>query len=102
MPTARTGSASGASYIKSDVCAAPDDPSIGRKREPPRPRFGVHRSRHRHRLRTPRGTSRFLTLVPVFDLKFITEPAATAVGLQIGGARTTARGRGETVDARDL
>src|SRR5204862_3989206 len=58
-----------------------------RKRRPqlyassaPLPKFVIHRSTIRHELRKQRGTSNSMILVPLFDLKFLTEFAATAVG----------------------
>src|SRR5215470_14433179 len=46
----------------------------------PLPKFVNHRGNHRHELRKQRGTSKFMTLVPLFDLKFLTEFAASAAG----------------------
>ena len=46
----------------------------------PLPKFVMHRSNLRHELRKQRGTSKSMILVPLFDLKFLNEPAATAAG----------------------
>src|SRR6266540_3430578 len=46
----------------------------------PLPKFVIHRSTFSHELRKQRGTSNSMILVPLFDLKFLTEFAATAVG----------------------
>jgi hypothetical protein len=40
----------------------------------------VHSSGLRNELRKQRGTSKFMNLVPLFDLKFLSESAASAVG----------------------
>src|SRR6266850_7141103 len=42
----------------------------------PFPKFGIHLSTLRHELRKQRGTSNSMILVPLFDLKFLTEFAA--------------------------
>src|SRR5262249_32605157 len=46
----------------------------------PLPKFVIHRSILQYELRKQRGTSRSIFLVPLFDLKFLTELAATAAG----------------------
>src|SRR5438876_12039584 len=46
----------------------------------PLPKFVIHRSTLWHELRKQRGTSKSMVLVPLFDLKFLTEFAAAAVG----------------------
>jgi hypothetical protein len=46
----------------------------------PLSKFVIHRSTSRHELRKQRGTSKFLILVPLFDLKFLDEFAAGGVG----------------------
>jgi hypothetical protein len=40
----------------------------------------IHYGNPRHELRKQRGTSKYMILVPLFDLKFLHEFAATAVG----------------------
>src|SRR5215216_4416231 len=44
------------------------------------PKFVIYRSPFGHELRKQRGTSKYLLLVPLFDLKFPHELAAGAVG----------------------
>src|SRR6516225_7853527 len=46
----------------------------------PLPKFVVHRRTVLHELRKQRGTSGYMIVVPPFDLKFLHELAATAVG----------------------
>src|SRR5712672_1319020 len=46
----------------------------------PLPKFVIHGSTPGHELRKQRGTSDSMILVPLFDLKFLNEFAATAVG----------------------
>jgi len=46
----------------------------------PFPKFVLRRSTLCHELRKQRGTSKNMILVPLFDLKFLDELAATAVG----------------------
>src|SRR5437764_5820128 len=58
------------SGIRSTICDA----------SAPLPKFVIHRSILRHELRKQRGTSTPMILVPLFDLKFLHELAATAVG----------------------
>ena len=44
------------------------------------PKFVKRRSTTSHELRKQEGTSKLMILVPLFDLKFLIEFAATAVG----------------------
>src|ERR1043166_621428 len=46
----------------------------------PFPKFVIRRSTLCHELRKTRSTSKSMILVPLFDLKFLVEFAATAVG----------------------
>src|SRR5262249_36416175 len=46
----------------------------------PLSKFVIHCSTTRHELRKQRGTSKFMILVPLFDLKFLGEFAAGGVG----------------------
>jgi hypothetical protein len=46
----------------------------------PFPKFVIHRGTLSHELRKQRGTSKYMILVPLFDLKFLNEFAASAVG----------------------
>src|SRR5262245_61411384 len=46
----------------------------------PLPKFVIHRSNLKHELPKQRGTSKSTILVPLIDLKFLNEPAATAAG----------------------
>src|SRR5262249_4074746 len=46
----------------------------------PLPKFVIHRGRLGHELRKQRGTSKSMILVPLFDLKFLNERAASGVG----------------------
>src|SRR5258708_12696457 len=46
----------------------------------PLPKFVIHRSNLLHELRKQRGTSKFMILVPLFDLKFLNELAAGGAG----------------------
>src|SRR5207302_11126922 len=46
----------------------------------PIPKFASLRGTLSCELRNQRSTSKFMILVPLFDLKFLNEPAATAVG----------------------
>src|SRR5262245_24900720 len=46
----------------------------------PLSKFVIHRSTTRHELRKQRGTSKFMILVPLFDLKFLDEFAAGGAG----------------------
>src|SRR5262249_36493127 len=46
----------------------------------PLSKFVIHRSTSRHELRKQRGTSKFMILVPLFDLKFLDEFAAGGAG----------------------
>ena len=46
----------------------------------PFPKFVIRRGKLCHELRKQRGTSKPMILVPLFDLKFLHEFAATAVG----------------------
>ena len=51
------------------------------------PKFVIHGGTVGHELRKQRGTNKFMILVPLFDLKFLTELAASGVGTSIGGTR---------------
>jgi hypothetical protein len=44
------------------------------------PKFVIHGGNLLHELRKQRGTSKHMILVPLFDLKFLSEFAATGVG----------------------
>src|SRR6266508_3420695 len=46
----------------------------------PFPKFVIHCGTLSHELRKQRGTSKYMILVPLFDLKFLNELAGTAVG----------------------
>ena len=46
----------------------------------PFPKFVIHRSIPCHELRKQRGTSNSMILVPLFDLKFLNEFAASGAG----------------------
>src|SRR5262245_16649537 len=46
----------------------------------PLPKFVIHRSKLRHELRKQRGTSKYMILVPLIDLKFLNEFAAGGAG----------------------
>src|SRR6266545_1086495 len=46
----------------------------------PFPKFVIHFGTLSHELRKQRGTSKYMILVPLFDLKFLNELAASAVG----------------------
>src|SRR3954469_11019686 len=46
----------------------------------PLSKFVIHCSTTRHELRKHRGTSKFMILVPLFDLKFLDEFAAGGAG----------------------
>ena len=46
----------------------------------PLPKFVIHCSTLRHELRKQRGTGKFMTLMPLFDLKFLEEIAASGAG----------------------
>src|SRR6266436_96115 len=50
-----------------------EDPMV-RRTSAPLPKFVIHRSAPGHELRKQRGTSKFMILVPLFDLKFLNEP----------------------------
>src|SRR5258708_18372793 len=52
----------------------------GRRASAPFPKFVIRRSTLCHELRKQRGTSKTMILVPLFDLKFLIEFAATGVG----------------------
>ena len=57
--------------MRSRACGKPSAPF---------PKFVIHLNTHLHELRKPRGTSNSMILVPLFDLKFLTEFAAGGVG----------------------
>jgi hypothetical protein len=44
------------------------------------PKFVIHGGNFLHELRKQRGTSKHMILVPLFDLKFLNEFAATGAG----------------------
>src|SRR6266540_1515412 len=46
----------------------------------PFPKFVIYFGTLSHELRKQRGTSKYMVLVPLFDLKFLNELAASAVG----------------------
>jgi len=46
----------------------------------PLPKFVIHRSNLRHELRKQEGHYKYMMLVPLFDLKSLTERAASDVG----------------------
>src|SRR5712672_424092 len=52
----------------------------GGRASAPFPKFVIRRSTLCHELRKQRGTSKHMILVPLFDLKFLIEFAATGVG----------------------
>jgi hypothetical protein len=56
------------------VSAQPGGPSA------PLPKFVIHCGILRHELRMQRGTSKHMILVPLIDLKFLRERAATDAG----------------------
>src|SRR5438067_13632502 len=66
----------------------------------PLPKFVIHRGTTRHELRKQRGTSNSMILVPLFDLKFLTEFAATAVGTSNGGTSLIGRNQAKNVADR--
>src|ERR1043166_1576611 len=61
----------GGSAAIADVSRAPSAPF---------PKFVIHCGTLSHELRKQRGTSKYMILVPLFDLKFLNELAGTAVG----------------------
>src|SRR5215510_7971628 len=46
----------------------------------PLPKFVIHRSNLWHELRKQKGTSKYMILVPLIDLKFLNERAASDAG----------------------
>jgi hypothetical protein len=54
--------------------------SLGRHASAPLPKFVIRSGRLRNELRKQRGTSKFMIVVPLFDLKFLSESAASAAG----------------------
>src|SRR5215216_6096859 len=66
----------------------------------PLPKFMIHRGTFLYEVRKQRRTSGFMTLVLLFDLKFLTEFAAGAVGTSIGGTRIRATEYGRRCASR--
>jgi hypothetical protein len=54
--------------------------AVQRGSSAPLPKFVFHRGTLCHELRKQRGTSKFMFLVRLFDLKLLTELAANAAG----------------------
>src|SRR5882724_12853367 len=69
------------------------------KASAPFPKFVIHCSTLCHELRKQRGTSKPMILVPLFDLKFLIEFAATGVGTSNRRHYRRAEARDQPVDA---